>query len=158
MLQEAISAVSEKLAASFDCPVYTEPNRQGTKCPAFFVTADQYTSKALAAGRREERFTIEIQYLPPDAERRRADALAVGEKLDRLFACLSLPGGDVPCFHKKFGFRNLTRGFNRGYQITDEVLVFSFVVDFFSYEKPDGAMMEQYELQTDWKEENNEQR
>ncbi len=146
MLQEAISAVASVLSEAFPYPVYTEAHRQGAKSPAFFVSAEDYTAKQRVGGRREIRFRVEILYLPPDDGQRSADALQTGEKLERLFCRLPLPGGDAPCFQKKFGFRDLTRGFSRGYQITDKVLVFSFVLDLFVYEEPDGETMRQYEL------------
>lgn len=148
MVNQAISAVCGKLSEAFGFPVYTEPHMQGVQTPAFFVTADNYTSKQYTAGRRKVSFDVTVQYLPPDTERRREDALQTGAKLEELFDALTLFGACAPCFHKKIGFRNLTRGFNRGFQVTDEVLVFSFDIVTYVYTEPmgDPALMEALKL------------
>ena len=123
-----------KLNKAFVFPIFTEPVVQGMKSPCFFVEAGSYTEKKYIGVRRNISFNIVITYIPSDGERRRDEGNKMGTALTDLFKFIDIDASPVHCFNKSFQFKNLTRGFNRGFERTDEVLIFKFKVSMFVYD------------------------
>ena len=139
MINKVVAAVCGVLDREFGHPVYTEPVAQGVDVPAFFVTADAVSLKRLLGERRRLDFTVNILYLPPQTERRRVEALETADKLCGLFRLLDVDGRLIHCFAARYDFSNLTRGFNRGYESSDEVLIFKFDAKIFLNESGEDA-------------------
>ena len=149
MMNKTVSAVCGLLDSRFSLPVYTEPQVQGMKNPCFFVTAEDYFQKRFLGSRRQEGFTVQILYLPASAERRREDCLHMGNELSQMFDLLPVQGELFVCMQKKYDFTKLTRGFNRGFEIDDQVLKFTFSIRYFTRTpgEESGGKMQSHTLQ-----------
>lgn len=154
MVNRCLSAVCGVLSRNFSFPVYTEPVAQGLQTPSFFVTVEDVAEKRMIGLRRRLAFTVKILYLPNSSEDRRSDAMAVAGRLMPLFRLLDTGSGTVHCFSPRCELTKLARGFNRGFEPSDEVLAFRFDIKTFYVETQtdgDEPAMRTYTLQQEMK-------
>lgn len=153
MVNQTLAAVCGILSKAFSLPVYTEPVAQGLELPSFFVKAEEISVKKLLGRRRRLDFTVQILYLPSKTERRRPESLETGKKLTSLFSLFSTGFGTVHGFSPRYELSKLARGFTRGFEDTDEVLLFRFDVKIFYEEKEEETeKMKNYRLEQEMKE------
>lgn len=139
MVEKTIEAVCKKLKELYNLPVYTEPVVQGVCTPCFYVAADSFSEKRYIQNRRNLKFSVVITFIPSGGELRRREAHEMGNSLNESFKFIELNGGLVHCFKKEYKIKNLTRGFNRGFEITDEVLIFSLNINLFVIDVDESA-------------------
>ncbi|MBQ6163697.1 MAG: hypothetical protein IK118_05295 [Clostridia bacterium] len=145
-VNEILAAVASTLFETFGFEIFRQPAEQGFSTPCFFLSADDLREKRLIGGRLLESFTVRIEYLPPDEGQRRENALELSRRLFRLFDSVETPNGAYRCYEKKADFGAIARGYSRGFEVTDELLRFTFKIQYFTLGGDGGeeeaAMME----------------
>lgn len=145
-INDVLAAVSKTLRTRFEMDVYRQPTEQGFVTPCFFVRADDIREQRMIAGRILRSFRVTVEYVSPEQGQRREDALAVSETLFRMFDLVQTPDAAYRCHEKKSDLSAIARGYSRGFEVTDELLRFSFVIKYFTVddedEEADAGMME----------------
>ncbi|MBR1810257.1 MAG: hypothetical protein IJ766_01235 [Clostridia bacterium] len=131
-VNSVISAVCARLREAFSYAVYVEPVRQQFAPPCFFVRADHIKLKKRIGARYEHSFTVTVEYISPAKGDRRADAADTAQRLFLLFETLTADGETYRCFHPAAHNGAIARGYNRGFETTDEMICFSFDIRYFT--------------------------
>ncbi len=132
LVNQVLSAVSATLFDAFGCEIYRQPVEQGYETPCFFLFADNLREKRYIGGRTLHAFRVTAEYLPPEDGQRREAALEASGRLFRLLDRIRTEAGDFLCCNKQAEFGVVARGFSRGFEVSDELLRFTFTIQYFT--------------------------
>ena len=145
-VNEVLSAVGTVLSDAFGFDIFRQPTEQGFTAPCFFLSADALREQRMIGGRLLHSFDVTIEYLPPDEGQRRENALELSRRLFALFDSVETAEDVYRCYGKKADFGAIARGYSRGFEVTDELLRFTFTIKYFTLGGDGGdenaAMME----------------